>query len=539
MNGIYCRYNKIKTTFNWNLNHTIIGSPDDFPRLVNSIWLFLENTPLKSVEQKIIFLWLIICGTYPTELDIKKIEPFLIEGNFSNLANYFLDHPIFIHNNSSLHEIQLIIPDHGRLLVDISHTSEYQYTSGIQRVVRKLVQNLIVKNYPVDFIKFNEYHRIFSSIYPKSDDSTQGVQQNKGFLQHKKAIYDKIKFVLGESLSYKVAQVKAKIKSSLPLVKYYFSIKNFINQRLIKSGLRPKLVIQNIVLFNTNILIPELIPEGNRLDVWMTSLKHLENKSTVIIYDFIPIYNPEYCVIVREFTSYLKLLRHVNQISCISEFVASDAKNFVANIARRSPIKIATHYLGADFTNKSLEPVPSFEFLTTSKPVVLCVGTFEPRKNQLAIARAAVQLMKEGLQFKMVFFGNPGWLNGEILTELEMWKNLGFDIVLITSGSDALLDALFKKAKFSVFCSLVEGFGLPIVESIHYSKPCLISNVGSMIEIGNKIGGCIPVDSTQSTKIAEGMRELLTKDLEPIKSYSWPTWKDYATQIYEFCNTLN
>ena len=61
---------------------------------------------------------------------------------------------------------------------------------------------------------------------------------------------------------------------------------------------------------------------------------------------------------------------------------------------------------------------------------------------------------------------------------------------------------------FTVYPSLAEGFGLPIIES---GKPCICSNLGAIGEISTK-GGCLTVDSPTPTNLTCSMAKLLKDD---------------------------
>jgi glycosyltransferase involved in cell wall biosynthesis len=170
--------------------------------------------------------------------------------------------------------------------------------------------------------------------------------------------------------------------------------------------------------------------------------------------------------------------------------------------------------------------------------MILCVGTFEPRKNQVRVLRAARLLWAQGLCFKLVFLGNPGWLNKQFLNEAEADQSRGFNLELVRACSDAALRQYYRSARFTVFCSLAEGFGLPIVESVELGAPCLTSDRGSMKEIGKKVGGCVFADPESIEDIAQNMQRLLIDDalIEDLKRsvVPWPSWENYSDALFKF-----
>jgi len=139
-------------------------------------------------------------------------------------------------------------------------------------------------------------------------------------------------------------------------------------------------------------------------------------------------------------------------------------------------------------------------------PYLLFVGTIEPRKNIVNIARAFRSIETE-YPHRLVLAGGKGWLSDEIDTELvfgsldekEMAANLmkaeekfGEDL----SAENMLnrirplgfvqqddLPALYSAADALVFPSFYEGFGLPILEAMACGCPVITANNSSLPEV--------------------------------------------------------
>jgi glycosyltransferase involved in cell wall biosynthesis len=103
--------------------------------------------------------------------------------------------------------------------------------------------------------------------------------------------------------------------------------------------------------------------------------------------------------------------------------------------------------------------------------------------------------------------------------------------------TDTELWALYREARFSVFVSLHEGFGLPVAESLALGTPALTSNYGSLAEIAEG-GGCATVDPRSDDQVIAGMRKLLTDDKviatlraqaagRPVRG-----WDEYARELW-------
>jgi len=166
---------------------------------------------------------------------------------------------------------------------------------------------------------------------------------------------------------------------------------------------------------------------------------------------------------------------------------------------------------------------------------ILFVGTVEPRKNLLTLARAFERIP----QIQLVIAGQKGWLSDDLMAFLN-----GSDIhdrVLFTGHlSDDDLRALYSSCRVFVYPSLYEGFGLPLLEAMSCGAPVVTSNVGSILEtVGTAARLISPTnidDLAQAiTTLLNAPRErehLSSAGLEHVKNFSWErtaaaTWAVY------------
>ena len=107
---------------------------------------------------------------------------------------------------------------------------------------------------------------------------------------------------------------------------------------------------------------------------------------------------------------------------------------------------------------------------------------------------------------------------------------------IVHDASDDQIKELLHRADFTVFPSIEEGFGLPIVESLWHGKPVICDHQRAINEIA-KDGGCLQVDVLNVEQLAEAI-VTLAKDFDvyrskcnEIKNRSFNTWDDYASSI--------
>ena len=168
-----------------------------------------------------------------------------------------------------------------------------------------------------------------------------------------------------------------------------------------------------------------------------------------------------------------------------------------------------------------------------SGPLIVSVSRIEPRKNQITILRAAAALWAEGLEFKLLFIGWNEVNAKEFNTELERLQQEGRPVSVVSRADEDTVWGAYRTALFSVFISLAEGYGLPAAESLAVGTPVVLSNFGSMAEIGAQ-GGAAMVDPRNVREVIGAMRQLLTDDayVAELKTRAaareFGSWDEYA-----------
>ncbi len=236
------------------------------------------------------------------------------------------------------------------------------------------------------------------------------------------------------------------------------------------------------------------------------------------------------------FVSYLTVLARAESIAGISTAATqefSGVSRMVAARGRRGPRVVAVP-LPAD------PPLPTVPVATaaTGTPVVISVGSQEMHKNHLAVLNAAETLWAEGLDFTMHFVGRAGWGSDELVSRVKVLQRRGHSVALRPGVSDAGLAEAYRTARFSVFPSIHEGFGLPVAEALAFGTPVVTTGYGSMLEIAEGGGGCLTVDPRSDDSIADAMRRLLTDDAlvadlhQQALARTARSWDDYASQLW-------
>ncbi|HTW90706.1 MAG TPA: glycosyltransferase family 1 protein [bacterium] len=139
---------------------------------------------------------------------------------------------------------------------------------------------------------------------------------------------------------------------------------------------------------------------------------------------------------------------------------------------------------------------------------VLCVGTVEPRKDHMTLLRAVDSV--PGIPL-LVIAGGRGWRSRRIVDQIRAHEISG-RVRYIGRVDDSLLPALYSAAKLSVYPSVYEGFGLPVLESMACGCPVLSSDSSCLPEVGGTAARYFRTGDAVS--LAEALTGLLANQSE-------------------------
>lgn len=159
-------------------------------------------------------------------------------------------------------------------------------------------------------------------------------------------------------------------------------------------------------------------------------------------------------------------------------------------------------------------------------PFFLFLGVLKERKNPFRVIEAFEAFKKDSGSPALLVIAGRGNSKAE-----EMIKNSAYsdDIVYLGYVTDGERAFLYKNALAFVFPSLLEGFGLPILEAMSVGTPVITSNIGAMKEVAGE--AALTVDPYSVPEITEAIKriwvgdefkkELAKKGLERSSLFSW------------------
>ncbi len=227
-------------------------------------------------------------------------------------------------------------------------------------------------------------------------------------------------------------------------------------------------------------------------------------------------------------------------------------KRLIPRVARRARLIITNseyskweilRYLGIPEDRIRVTPLaasPAFKPQTVrpANPYFLYVGNLEPRKNLGRLIEAFARLPKKDHQ--LVIVGNR-WYRGGDAEERARSLGLNGRVKFLGYVPREDLPEVFNGATALVYPSLLEGFGLPVLEAMACGTPVITSNNSALKEIAGDAATL--VDPTSVREITEAManlaedgklrKELSRRGLKRASEFSWTTTARLTMDVYD------
>lgn len=256
----------------------------------------------------------------------------------------------------------------------------------------------------------------------------------------------------------------------------------------------------------------------------------------VYLYDLIPVTHPQFCEMELSLhfgVGLGQICAMADGILTISEDTAHRVRSLLAD---KGIAPIPVQAIPLAHTLQRLPPAIDSD-PAGENPFVAYVSTIEGRKNHIYVVRVWQALMASGVAVPdLVFVGRPGWKVGPLMALLEQTDNLGGRVRILHDLTDAALAEIYRHAQFTVFTSLVEGWGLPIGESLSHGTPCVASGTSSMPEVGGDLVDYIDPDDVNDgvgvigRLLAEPDR-LLWRRQQIAERFVPRTWDDVGSDL--------
>jgi glycosyltransferase involved in cell wall biosynthesis len=172
---------------------------------------------------------------------------------------------------------------------------------------------------------------------------------------------------------------------------------------------------------------------------------------------------------------------------------------------------------------------------------ILYVGNRATYKNFDFFVSAIAQLLIDA-DLKLVCAGGGDFSSQQqvLIKSLKLENRIVFKKII----NDDILANYYAHALFFCFPSLYEGFGIPVLESFACGCPALLSNGGSLPEVGGD--AALYFDPTNSDSLIKSVSELISnqalrqnlkeRGFERLKQFSWDTTFLETVEVYKSVN---
>ena len=259
-------------------------------------------------------------------------------------------------------------------------------------------------------------------------------------------------------------------------------------------------------------------------------------RTAAIFHDAIPLKLPHltWPHSVARHPGYLKALADFTRVFANSEASRAELVAYWQWLGVATPPPVTVLPLGSDFNRAPR---------TTARPSsrsasLLCVGILEPRKNQLFLLEVCEGLWGAGLGFELNFVGrvNPHF-GAPVVARIKALRKKYPGLRHHEAAPDTVLAALYAGARATVFPTIAEGCGLPLLESLWHGVPCVCSDLPVLRENSDG-GGCVAVPLSDRAAWAAALRRVLTDDAYHAQltaeamSRPLPTWRETARMLH-------
>ncbi|MEX2426004.1 MAG: glycosyltransferase family 1 protein [Thermomicrobiaceae bacterium] len=276
-----------------------------------------------------------------------------------------------------------------------------------------------------------------------------------------------------------------------------------------------------------------------------------EVASVVTVHDLAFLANPS--LLARDSLNYyrqvIETLPHADRVIAVSEWTRRqilDSLEIDPERIRVVPNGFDSSLIGTSDNNDTarlarLHPLLG-SVLDSERPILLAVGTIEPRKRFDILVRAFEchsEIIKDrtGTSPVLVIAGQAGWLSDSVVRALRNLQRSG-NAIWLRDVNDRELAALYRVAKLLAMPSADEGFGLPVLEAMASGTASLVAEVGALPGL---VGDCGFIESSaEPGEWAEKIGRILAdseilgrRSRKGIKRASPFTWKETARQTVD------
>jgi glycosyltransferase involved in cell wall biosynthesis len=258
-------------------------------------------------------------------------------------------------------------------------------------------------------------------------------------------------------------------------------------------------------------------------------------RTAAIFADAIPMKHPHitWPKSVARHPGYMKMLAGFEKVWAISKASREELVGYWKWLGSKQTPVVDVLPLGAD-----LGRAPRARSQTVpGKRGLLCVGILEPRKNQLFLLEVCEALWASGLTFDLHMVGrvNPHF-GAPVVARIKLLRKTYPGLHYHEAARDEVLAGLYASVRATVFPTIAEGCGLPLLESLWHGVPCICSDLPVLRENADG-GGCVAATVNSREAWAAALRDVLHDEAlharltKEAVTRPLPTWAETAATL--------
>lgn len=221
--------------------------------------------------------------------------------------------------------------------------------------------------------------------------------------------------------------------------------------------------------------------------------------------------------------------------------VTKTTKKEIVEHLHIEPVKIAVTYEGVDDHISGEEKITKAFY----KNYFLYVGNAYPHKNLARLLKAFEIVSHKHQDILLVFVGKQDAFY-EKVKQMVLQMNLSRAVIFRHDVTDEDLRGLYRHALALVMPSVMEGFGLPVIEAMANKCTVIVSNIPSLKELCGDTALYFNPENIQDIaamleKVLQGdthIHALNEKAYERTKQFSWERMAQETVAVYESCIRL-
>ncbi|MBR5345637.1 MAG: glycosyltransferase [Clostridia bacterium] len=260
-----------------------------------------------------------------------------------------------------------------------------------------------------------------------------------------------------------------------------------------------------------------------------------------VFHDAIPVLRPDLVskAVCENHSAYIRQLATANLVLPTADHNGTDLKQCwkAEGVTPRAVVRTAALAAEIDGVPRYTEKLNAIDL---DHIRILFVSTLEPRKNHIRFLKALEQVFRKDPELaqktEVHLVGNRYAGNEEIPAFVERFCADHSQVRWLGVVDDETLRREYATCTFTVYPSEIEGFGMPIIESLWAGKPCLCSNSGSIGELA-ALGGCMTADVLDVDSLSDTLHHMMTEPETLLRlqreAVTRPitTWRDYADSV--------